>query len=126
LLRSRRTSSPKGVGGRAVQFGEAAGDVVAGGVDDGVGTDGEGRLQALGDDVGDGHVRDPAQLQPDGGTQADGPAPKTTTLSVGLAWERLTQWRATAMGSLRAATSKGTVSGKTATLLPTTASSISR
>jgi hypothetical protein len=52
------------------------------------------------------------------------PAPKTTTLSVGLASERLMQWLATAIGSLRAATSKGTVSGKTATPVPTTASSM--
>jgi len=38
-------------------------------------------------------------------------------LVVGLPWERLTQWRATL---------KGTVSAKTATLAPTTASSMSR
>ncbi|WP_232789648.1 hypothetical protein [Streptomyces jeddahensis] len=55
-----------------------------------------------------------------------GPAPNTTTLSVVRASERLTQCRATAMGSLSAATSKVTESGITATLFPTTASSMSR
>src|SRR6266508_3612077 len=43
----------EGVCGRAVQFGEAGGDVFGRGVDDGVGADSEGGLQALGD--GDGH-----------------------------------------------------------------------
>ena len=30
-------------------------------------------LRPLGNDVGDGHVRDPAKLQPDGGAEPDGP-----------------------------------------------------
>lgn len=55
-----------------------------------------------------------------------GPAPKTTTRSVGFASDRLTQCRDTAIGSFSAATSNGTESGSTATLLPTTASSMSR
>src|SRR6266568_308798 len=55
-----------------------------------------------------------------------GPAPNTTSLSAGRARERFTQRRATAIGSLSAATSKGRVSGKTATLLPATAFSMSR
>ena len=55
-----------------------------------------------------------------------GPAPNTMTLSVVRAFERFTQCRATAMGSLSAAISKGRVSGKTATLVPATAFSMSR
>ena len=55
-----------------------------------------------------------------------GPPPKTTTLSAGRACERFTQCRATAIGSLSAATSKGRSSGKTATLVPATAFWMSR
>ncbi len=55
-----------------------------------------------------------------------GPAPKMTTLSPGFASDRLTACRATAIGSLRAATSNGTVSGKTVTLVPISQSSRSR
>src|SRR3954447_15163435 len=55
-----------------------------------------------------------------------GPAPKTSTLSDGLGWQRLTPWRATAIGSLRAATSNGMWSGTTWRLVPRTAFSIRR
>lgn len=55
-----------------------------------------------------------------------GPAPNTATLSAVRAWERFTQCRATAIGSFSAAISKGTVSGKTARLVPARAFSMSR
>ena len=48
------------------------------------------------------------------------------TLLAVRAWARLTQCRATAIGSLSAATSKGRSSGKTATLVPATAFWMSR
>jgi len=74
----------EGVCGRAVQFGEAGGDVFGRGVDDGVGADSEGGLQALGDDVGHGHVLDPPQLQPDRGAQADRPGAEDDDLVGGF------------------------------------------
>ena len=68
----------------------------------------------------------PADLNPIVAPNPIGPAPKITTLSDGFGWQRLTPWRATAIGSLRAATSNGMWSGTTSRLVPRTASSMSR
>jgi DNA-binding MarR family transcriptional regulator len=102
------------VGRLAVQLGQPGGDVLGSGVDDGVSADRQCGLEALGDDVCDDDVLDPRSLSQIVAPRPMGPAPKTMTLSPGLASDRLTQCRATAMGSLRAATAKGTVSGNTA------------
>src|SRR6266545_4819340 len=56
----------------------------AGGVEVDVGADSEGGLQALGDDVGHGHVLDPPQLQPDRGAQADRPGAEDDDLVGGF------------------------------------------
>ena len=54
-----------------------------------------------------------------------GPAPKTTARSPETGFARFTAWRATAMGSLSAATSQGMCAGTMATLRPSSALSIS-
>jgi hypothetical protein len=58
----------------------------------------------------------PLSLYPMVAPRPIGPAPNTTTESPGFAPVRLTAWRATAIGSLSAATSSGTSSGMTARL----------
>ena len=55
-----------------------------------------------------------------------GPAPKMTTLSDGVGRVWLTPWRATAIGSLSAATRNGMSAGITSRLVPRSAFSMSR
>jgi hypothetical protein len=90
-----------------MQFDEPRHHVLVGGVDDGVGTDLQRLRQAARDQVRDDDVADAKGFEASTAPSPIGPAPNTTTLSVGLGRQRLAPWRATAIGSLSAATSQG-------------------